>query len=410
MVATINEETAWSSFEEKTIEDPSNAESGSGGSTLSIWKDSRLNKLKELAKGGAFTNASSFSIPAAVVGSNTNPWPKSPLDNEAFAGLASTGSPIQADGKPMPGSAYIQNTADDTVLASQDVAGDFLIYAPPPAGVQSGSDSQLGTYKFRFRPDRIALDYTAEDIGRLHHAGSIQYGQIDGTVTDYNGDPLPGEVVYGEGNATKTNSSGYYRVDAPGGTSVDLAAIGKTETLTPSAGQTITTDWQTSRIELEVVTPDLDPVAGTTVQIGDETFKTDENGVVNYDPARIVKHEILVSQEVKISIDVTAEGELYEERVGGEDDRAGVSLKIVDAESNLPVRNVPIAFPGRDLVAHSGRDGTASIFTDDAEAETLEIAGSDRRYRTQEYDLSLSGGDTVTGRVEVEPVPQVSQR
>lgn len=327
-------------------------------------------------------------------------------DSTTRLGVHVFGAVQAADGSPLSGDAQIE--IGGSAYATKSISGSFTVSGRPPDGVEQGEDFATNTYDFRFRPAVTGLDVFTSDVSLSYDAGLIKYGAVAGTVTDYGGDPIEGEAVFGEGAGAKTDANGYYNIAAPGGTTVTLNAIGTSTEETPTGGSTLTVDFQTSRIEIDVVNPDLDPVVGTTVQIGQETYETDQKGRVVLDPAYIVVHDVLVSGETAFQVDVNQQGTLFQQRVG-DANKAGVSLVLIDKGTGEPIRALPGKFSTRSLRAKSATNGRLNLYTPDTGDLTLVLA-EDKRYKSKQYDLSLSEGQVASARVEMERQPQVTNR
>jgi hypothetical protein len=379
--------------------------SGSGGGTMSVWTLSRKEKLSKLA-GGSFDNQSSFSVPTGIVDSSSNPFNSGFPEGEMVSGTSASGLALNPDGSPISGTAILE--VGGVVIEEKDVVGDFFLTSIPSPGVTLGTSKDVvQSYDFRFVPSFTALDYFVDDIPSEYDAGSIKYGAIEGIIRDYEGNPVEGAVVTGQGNAASSNSDGRYSFKAPGGTEVTLNAVGTSVTRTPSAGSTLLEDFQFSRLEVEVVTPTLDPVKGMKVKIGSETHRTDENGRVVLEQAPVSEYEILISDYLLINTEIQDQGVLLQERVGS-DDKAGVKVELVDSETGEIIKNLPATFTNKGLRAISNKDGKLSIFTDDAGEVKLSIGQSDRRYKENEYGLDLDIGDTVKDSIEMDRKKQVS--
>jgi hypothetical protein len=400
-----NDGDGYATFEEASLASESDSVSGSAP-VMNIWGESRVTKLNNLA-GVDFTNNSSFSVPAGVVGA-TESYQTTWSNQERKHGVNASGQPLDSSGKAFPGTASIELNGE--VISETSATGPFIVSSLPPAGVYFGVDTPLDAYDFRFTPEKTGLDVFTENIGVSHDAGTFRYGELAGSITDYAGDALGSETVYGEGTATKTDENGAYSFPAPGGKSVTLKALGTETTKTPSEGETITLDFQASKVVVEVVTPDLDTVAGTPVQVGDTDHTTDDEGQVVVDPAYLVEYEILVSDRYLLKIDVTSEGNLYEQRVGDGDDKAGLNARLVDAATGEPIRDLPAEFLETETLGVSNEAGRLRLFTDEPDAEdAVEIGVADNRYRTTRYSgFDLAAGETVEGRVEIERQTQIS--
>lgn len=397
------------SFGEENHSESADSLTGDGGDVLEIWSSTRTNKLRNLAGGGTFTNNSSFIIPAGLVDSSANPYDVSFEDGEAFHGVSAVGTPLDRDGTPLSGTASLEQDGETAVSAS--VSSLFVLSAaPPPSAIRGDNSTGTPTYTFRFTPSKPGIDYTKDGITTKADLGTFQYGSVAGTVTDYAGEPIEGDAVFGDGAGDKTDKNGRYEIAAPGGTQITLYAVGTSTQETPNPGEETTVNFQYARLVVDVVTPALDPVEGTKVQIGKETHTTDENGRVVLDPAPVTTYQVLVSDYIFFEADIQQQGELFERRIGDDDDKAGVKLRLVDSRTGDVVRSLPGEFEDKGLRSKSGRDGQLALFTDEAGDVALTLGGSDNRYKTKEYTLGLTAGDTAEARVEVEPKPQVTNK
>lgn len=385
-------EGGWDLKQDEGLTTSSGAEDGSGGGVMDIWTADRQTKVRQLSK--VPENNAEFDIPSGFV--DQAGWDVSFEATEKKFGVNASGQPLEADGRPFAGTASIE--AGGLIYNEKDVVGGFIIAAPPPEGVTEGQDVELDEYNLRFSPSTAGIDYYQENIGLVYEAGAFRYGAIEGTLTDYEGDPVEGEPIFGEGEGDKTDASGYYRLVAPGGTTVTLAGLGYTKDRTPSGGETLVVDWQFARLEIEVVTPDLEPVTGTTVQVGQEQYETDEDGLVVVDPAYIVDYDILVSNEWLIEVAVQEEGDLYQERIG-DANKTGVDVTLIDGSTGEPIQGLPGLFSSASGRAKSNRQGHLRIFTDDDSEDALALGFGDPRYQDQVEDVSLTIGETASKRV-----------
>ena len=386
-----------------STETDAGAESGDGGGILDLWQQPRRELLRDVA-GATFDNSSAFSIPAGVI---NNGYDQGGPDEEQYHGATGRGKVLSADGRPLSGTAIIEQAG--VVIASSEGVGNVSVTAPPIGGVASGDPDLGGSYDFRFRPSLAGADVFEEGIGTGYDAGIIQYGAVEGTVTDYDGDVLTGEAVLGPGIATKTGPSGEYSLKAPGGVEVAFRAAGKTVTRKPAAGSTLTVDFQFARLEIEVVTPDLDPVVGAEVAVGSKSFTTDEQGRVVVDPAPVAEYEIVVAGEYARTVEIQQQGERRVERFGDDQDKAGVNLLLVDDKTGQPIRALPGEVPG-GAVAQSDKSGRLKLFVDDVTGvDRLRIGDGDDRYRTVEFsDFELRPGEVADGKLRLERKTQVS--
>jgi hypothetical protein len=379
------------------------AESGDGGGTLDLWQQLRPDLLKDVA-GATFENNSSFEIPPGII---NNGYDRGGPGEERFHGVAGKAKVLSAAGLPVSGTATIEQSGQ--VVASAAGAGGVSVTAPPLGGVVSGDPALSGSYDFRFKPSLAGADVFEEGIGTGYDAGIIQYGAVEGTVTDYDGDLLEGEPVLAPGIATKTGPSGEYNLKAPGGVEINFRAAGETVSRAPAAGSTLTVDFQFARLEIEVVTPELDPVVGAEVAVGSKSFTTNEQGRVVVDPAPVAEYQIVVAGEYARTTEIQQQGERRVERFGDDQDKAGVNLLLVDDKTGQPIRALPGEVPG-GAVAQSDTSGRLKLFVDDVTGvDRLRIGDGDDRYRTVEFsDFELRAGEVAEGKLRLERKTQVS--
>lgn len=381
------------SYETKT--DKSHSEEsgtldGSGGGTMEIWKKERVAKLDSLV-GGSFTNNSSFKLPAGIVNSSSSPYETTWSNEENFMGVTARGTPLSAGGSPLSGEASIESGGE--VITSTKVSDVFIISAPPPSGVEDGSDKQSEQFDFRFAPSTAGVDLFKENFGTSYDAGLFQYGEVSGTVTDYDGNPVAGAAVFGEGEGTTTNQSGKYSIAAPGGTSVDLTSLNKTETVTktPSAGSTITVDFQFARIIVSVVDPELNPLPGTAVEIGDESYETDDEGKVVVERAGIEPLTVVIDDEEEFTVEPTSQGQLVEEQYG--DTFSGYRVTLRETVSGLPIQSTTVTFVNKGIASQTNGNGRASTLSDIDGEKEVRLGDGDRRYETKTVTVNVTKGE-----------------
>jgi len=367
------------------------AVSGSGGGTMDVWKRTRENLLSSFG-GGEFTNNSSFEIPAGFL---NNSYDAGGPDRERFQGVTAKGKVLNADGSPLGGTASIESGGDTS--ESVETTGSFVVTAPAPDAVEAGSDLDSGSSDFRFSPDIQGLDVFVESIGGLYEGGVIQYGKIEGTVTDYNGDEVANATVEGEGAGTSTNANGVYEFVAPGGTEVALTALegeaGKTRT--PSGGEVITVDWQYSGLTVKASLPDGTGVPNAPVEVDSSEGKkrTDDGGECQY---------VRIPPDTDVAVTYLESVEQVETSAGeGQNAIANLELGagvkgfvrsergnfIEEVDINFDIEGAPISF--------TRGDGQFALGVLDPDSLTCICAANDRRYTRADETVNLTQGDVV---------------
>jgi len=315
-------------------------------------------------------------------------------------GTSAVGTFLDASGDLLSGTARIET--DTAVVSSRDVAGRVKISTGPPPGVLSGVTAVSVEYNFRFIPSISGVEYFEEDIPTEYDAGTIQYGEVSGTITDYSGEPIEGQNVIGSGLVSRTDESGNYSLSAPGGGTITLQAIGTTDSFSPAGGQTVTADFQSARLEIEVLTPELNPVSGANVRVGDSDYQTDENGKVIIDPAFITEYQVLVSNRILRSANIQQQGDLYNLTIGGEGNDIGATIRVIDGKTGERVREVPCEMPESGVRASSGVEGVARVFSESPQEGAVVIGEGDQRYVTQTIPIDLDAGDELDDRIVLE--------
>lgn len=379
---------------------------GDGGGTMDLWSSSDQNIIDTLS--GTYTNDSSFSIPKAILSSGFGGGKTSEVD----MGINASAKPLTADGKPMSGRASIE--IGDTKIKSETVTGGFTISSGPPAGTILGQSVSSKTQSLVFTPTIAALSIVKDNLGGSANFGTIKYGAIDGTVTEYDGTPVPNVAVTGEGHGTVTDENGYYKMQAPGGTTVDLNALAGTYsfTLTPSAGATLTEDISFPRLVVEVLDGNFEPIQNAPVQIDDGTEYTGENGQVSIGRATLKDYYINVMDRFEIqNYTVQDAGEEYTVQLAPgqpfgpnpEVEAGSLTLKVIDGENGKSIENLEATVVGEGSLSLSGEQGEIKLLSKEVgQQATVLIGTEDNRYESDVVVLQVPQSGDVRGTVEME--------
>jgi len=384
-------DTDWATQEQAHSKDD-NSTAGGGGGVIGVWQLPRQDKISRLG-GAAFTNESSFEIPNGFVDSQgyQSDW----TDQEQSHGVSATGTPLATDGGALAGEASIE--AGDDVAVSKDVSDVFTLSAAPPGGVTAGPDADTASYAFRFEPFVQAIDFFEEDIGNEYDAGVFRYGSIDGTVTDYNGDPVANESLTAPGGSTSTSADGTYKISAPGGTSVDLTSLGGevTKSAIPSGGSTVSIDYQYAGVLALTSLPDGTSIPNAPVEIDTEegSVRTDRAGEYQYvkvPPETDVTVEYLNSFEETFTAGTEGSGIQAELSLG-----AGCK-GVIKSERGNKIHNVDLFMDIEgEPVSYSRDDGQYAIGVVNPGDLTCVCSEKDRRYERADEQVNLTRGDVV---------------
>jgi hypothetical protein len=366
----------------------SEASSGSGGKTLDVLVSSRKDKLRRILK-ASFTDNTSFGTPKGVV--DTFGYANGFEDEEKGLGINISGVVIGPDGKPLSGIASIES--DGESIKSSPTGGQFIISSPPPAGVFLGSNLGFASYDFRYTPSTSAIDYIEEGVDFNVPSLLVQYGQVEGKVTDYDGNPVSGAAVFGSGAGTQTNSNGEYSIAAPGGTEVDLSSLNGTETVTktPAAGASITVDFQFSRLIINVVDPEFNPLKGTAVEIDGDSYTTDDEGRVVIDKVGTKTFSVVVGGQNETTVPVPNQGELVQEQFG--QNLVGFRVNLKERDTQLPIAGTTVSFVNEGIASRTDDRGRASTISDVQGENVVVLGQNDRRYETKTVLVTIQGGE-----------------
>lgn len=396
-------------FSEKTpIESPSEVEDGSLGSTLDIWSSTRENKLTKLVT-ASITNESSFIIPKAVV--STGGFDVGWGSGEKFAGKSVFGMMLRQDGSPLSGTAMMVLSENNSV--EKTVTGTFIMSAPPSQGVISGVFTTPTGIDFQFTPSINGISYTSSNIPSTEKIGTIQYGEISGKITKFDGTPAKNVSVSGPGSADVTGEDGTYILTAPGGTSTTLTTLNGTYDfgVTLSPGEEIVQDVTFPSLIIRVLDADLEPVENSPVEIDGDTFYTDAGGKVKLDKAEVRDYHVKVMDFYDSeSVSVGSAGEEWVYTVG-----PGASFgdyinmqpgtfraRVVDDKNGEGVENADCRILDDGTLSHTGEGGKARVLSPGKDwPKEVEICGNDRRYENEvlEYDPSDYDSGEVNIRV-----------
>lgn len=403
----VNRESPTTREKVESVDTPNAVDVGTGGGTMNAWTLSRSQQLSVLIQ-ATYTDNSSFGIPQALTSGNFNGFSIS--SDEVFHGVSATGTVLDQYGSPLSGTASIE--ANGEIINSKQSTGKFRLTSIPPLGVFYGESLGLGTYDFRFSPNVAAVDFLQEDIGNSFKTDAIQYGEIQGTIRDYYGNPAQSIPVIGPGDSDVTGSNGNYSFIAPGGTgSVTLRTLGGSYefTLTPPAGGTVYQDLRYPLLEIKVKDASLEPAENVPVDVDGKRYYTDESGVVSFPKAEVKGYNIEVMDRFQVEgYQVTTPGEKYQlslvpgQAFGdtGRVEAGSVVLEVIDAENGQVVENVEAIIVDEEVISLSNSGGVVKLLSEKVgQQATVVIANDDNRYEREVVNVSVP--DSATVRYEI---------
>lgn len=408
MAADITQ-TGFDSKSEKTHNSVSDVpESGSGGTTLEIWKKSRVQKLSNLA-GGTFINNSSFPLPPGAIGNGfDNTW----SNDEHKLGINADGQFLDERGKPLAGEAKIIVSGQE--YFSETASGYFRISGNPPIGVLLGQSTRGEQYGFRFSPSSSGINYTKDNIGTKLSIGTITYGAINGTVTDFNGNPVQGVAVKASGASAITGPSGSYQLKGPGGSTVNLKSLygSHTESANLQKGKTNIVDFQFPRLQVTVLNAGLEAVENAKVEINGKTYNTGPSGNVTIDEAKLQSYDIVVMEKYNnngYNVDEQGQEYIVSFKPGvsfgtyGAVAGAGVKVEVIDGENGKPVKDCEVIIDGQGVAGLTDRDGVVDLIGTSA-GEDVDIIASPtgNRYSPSKKTVSIPNSGDANISIELE--------
>jgi len=408
--------------EESMGQPDSGATDGSGGGNIPVWEADRQTQLRQLQGGGSVQNQSSFEIPNGVVDRTGTPYDNTFENEEVLSGTHAKGQALAADGKPLTGTARILEDGSNLIRGEKTVSGQFVLASYPPVGVTEGSDTEGESLNFRFSPSINGVAFTASNIGTTYDAGTFQYGEILGTVTDFNGDAVPNVSVAGQGAATITDENGDYGLVAPGGSTVSLTTLGGTYSFDVALdpGATKTENVQFPQLTIRVLDTEYEPAENVPVEIDGTTRYTGENGKVEIPTALVKSYEVTVLDYFQAdSLTVGSAGEEWLFTVGPgaslgdyqDLSLGGVKIQAVDADTGRAVTDLRAIEQNTGVVSLSNGEGVCKLLSEKVGDQIdVQIGTGDKRYRTEGVKGTLPDSEMLEVEVAVQPETQVSNK
>lgn len=407
---TINNES-YANRSDITSSEPgdSSAISGDGGGVMDVWTQSREEKL-DLAKGGNYTNESSFSIPPGFIAVNQGHSMQEKNMGTSFSGIA-----LGTDGRAISGSAVL--LLDGNILGSISVSGSFIASFQPFAGVVSG-DTDKGTkipaLDAGFVPSSSGVTSVTENISYPSGTSvSASYGRVEGSVLDAKGNPIGGEPVVATGASATTDASGFYSILVPGGESVDLTSLSQTTTkgVLGESQKTKTLDFEYSGVSVSVKLPGGRPAKDVPVSLGitGEILNTDETGRAQFltvppNSTGIVK----VFSSIEKTVTSLSGGQISDKEIEA---GAGFTGKVVNENTNNIVAETDVKLVSETSEYKGSNPSSGEFYVASNENGTVFIivAEKDRRYEKTVVEVVASGGNTETINIPVSPKKNTSR-
>ena len=378
--------------------EPSAGVTGGSGASMSTWTKSRKTQLDTLIT-GTFTNKSNFDTPGGWTATNISDTPSTNPDLLAENSITQEGVFADSDGEPMSGTAHLRE--GETDLASVDGFGSVIVSAGAPDGVASGEDKGSPTIDFVFEPSTGALNYVEESVvGDGNSVYQVQYGGIEGTITDYNGDQVTNDTIKAPGSYTSTDSNGKYEFSAPGGTGVTLEVLRGTAEVTaiPSGGETVTEDYQYAGLEVSIQIPDGTGLPGIKVapDAAKKVKQTGKDGKATFVQVADNDGIEIEMADGKFTLEVAFPG-LGSLATATETVGFGLEGEVYDEQGNATGGVDVMTDIDNPLVSEARPDGSFTVGDVETGEISLIIGSEDNRYIQSEERVDVEDGDVITG-------------
>jgi len=343
----------------------------------------------------AFPDGSAeFSKPKAI--STTN------LDTSwsVVAGVGAEGV-IEEGGNFTAGKVRLLNE-DGTVGNSKALARAGYSVGYIPSGIASGQSVT----------EDMKVEFLGENGGKSEKVITnrlttfdVNFGSLTVTVSDVDGNAIGGVAVSVAGETSFTDSDGQISVPASDGAAISVLDGSVSDTLSISGGQSKTKSYTYAGLQGSMDSPG-GPIKDAVVEVKDsngdviESTTTDEFG--SYEFTRL---------PVSSSLEVVIGPFTRQVTTGNQGVKSlknvpfGISLGAVDIEcvskaDGGKVRKVDLELEG--LKAKSGGDGAGSVIAEAPVDATVRVAKSDNRFVEVAEDVTISAGNSIFRRYELE--------
>jgi len=411
---TLEYDTAPETEGEETFAADDRIEPGDGGDLLSAWQKSRKDLLLDLVSGNV-TNYSSYDIPAGIVENQSSPATVGFPDGENFHGTTIKGLALGPDGTGLSGAVKVSE--DGMLTASKTIsAGRFNISSPPRASVVLGDNfTGEGAATLLFIPDVSGLAYKDDVFSTNVDLGNVQYGNLNGELTTYDGDPVGGVGIATLTEGAVTDDDGVFNFLAPGGTTAEFKTLGGAITFEkniPSGGEA-SVSLTLSQVIVEVLDAAFDPVANTRVEFDRTVYQTDEHGRVEINTLGPGQYDLTVQDYYERTVMISELGQSYQFTLSpgtnfdgweGGDSLGGIEIEAIDAVSGKKIANISARDKHTGAISKSDGDGICKILSPDVNERVELVVGSgDKRYESTTIEGEVPKNDMIRTTVELTP-------
>jgi len=298
-----------------------------------------------------------------------------------------------SDGNPLfSASATVEETGD---TVNVDGSGSYSV--PLENGVYT-----LTADDADYEASSVEIDISVTST--LDFSLSALPATITGVVRDANNNGVGGkEVVDSYGNSAITNPDGTYTIKSPPNSTVQIAGLDGYDVreLQTGANEDISdVNFQYGGISITVLGPDDSTIEGAEVSLGDNTYKTESTGKATDLAIPPTAFRVYV-QRVDTGVDVSPnEGQVveYTEKAGKMGKLTLRENGSLDKIGSLPVREL-----NGGAISLSDSSGKAKVLLFDGSKDlAIQIASSDRRYKSVLVRPDIPSGSVYTGEILLE--------
>jgi len=389
----------------KSLSESEGAETGPGGGVMDVWGETREYKLNNLIS-GSFDNKSSFQIPTGIV-PVTN-YGDDISNAEVWVGTSARGLARGGNSLPLAGTVSIRVGESD--VASKETDGEYAISSPPSDGVVTGGGMSSTSSKSLIFEPSSGFTFEQESLTTGKNDINIDYGTVQGTVTDYTGKEMKGERIEAELQSTGesivfySDGSGSYSSGIPGGETVIVnvpnANVEASDTVAELSSKTI--DIQYSGMEITLELPNGVPAKNAPVVIRDTGVKgnTDVDGKVTFTKVPVLKNVMIqiygIVEETRQS---AGQGVLGQETItfgvgfqGRASNVRGDAVRSVD---------VKVVKDGDEYISLTDNLGDYAVGSPVVGEVRLVVAEESKRFQTKSVRKQVVNGEIVNQDVEL---------
>lgn len=336
----------------------------------------------------------SFTVPASIVDDEAGEQFNT-LNGSGATGVAVSG------GESISGTVSVEYGG--TEFGSTTVTTDAYAVGGVPSPGEAGESITETGYEAVAETESGGVSVQTFS-GAVASLVDFDFGSLEVTLKDANGDVVSGEQVDVDGAGISTDTNGVATLDTSGDTTASAFEQSVSKTVTVNGGSTATTTLTAAGLKGTVSSPGGGSVGGLLVVVKDTSGntiarkRTDPTGAYEF-PALPANTDVTIEAGA-FSRDTTTpgSGKFGTRNIPFNTDTKGVEVVVVDDETGDPVADCPVEVGG--TTARTNLNGVGAAVAPASElgdTVTATIAAGDRRYGTVQTEIepALNGTETV---------------